>query len=311
MKCVIPFLFTACLLNAHCNAQETNQAYEILKIKEQRTPLKTFADDKLVKNSIVKTVFNYTYSYNLKKDTVLYYDCSGKKSNNNNPILFILKPFGKLNKSKLLIIENKSLIDSLVLNFEDSSNAIEVNGRDTYFLNAPYYQELKNQLSINGNIADLVDFLDDHLGDYPYQLQYINALNSYKKYHTANYKIMSASIVTLREANDYLDKWKVNYGYNKSNVLNSISQISTEQEVRFEKKLISNQGSLYRYYEHRNIESRFEDQDSVSFDINKNTYTASLSHFQFGLIKQEISKLDRVLYKKTESKHLFLSKGEL
>ena len=136
------------------------------------------------------------------------------------------------------------------------------------------------------------------MGDYPYQLSYLRKISSYKKYKNNKLKILSAKIQTKRTQSDNQDIWNVTYNYNKRNILVSVIKKTVDNEIGFEKKLVFKNGSEYKYKIRNNVESRFEDNDEITFDIIKNTYNSLQNHFQYGIIKEDISQTKRVLYQK-------------
>ena len=186
----------------------------------------------------------------------------------------------------------------MIIKFTDQFQMISINQNDNYQLNPIYYSELKNSIYINKNILDLTDLLDDNLGDYPYQLRYLNRISSYKKYKNQDFKIIKATVKTSRTQSDEQDTWNVIYKYDKSNILQSVAKTSTDGEISFEKKLLSKKNTEYKFKVHNNVESRYEDNDEITFDVNKNTYSRMQSHFQFGLVKEETSQLKTILFRK-------------
>lgn len=63
-------LFLIILFN-YCFSQEK---HETISIKEEYTPLKTYENDKIVKNDRKKEVLSYVYKISAGKDTVKYYN---------------------------------------------------------------------------------------------------------------------------------------------------------------------------------------------------------------------------------------------
>ena len=273
------------------------QFKETIKVKEVFIPLKIYENDKVVKNDKVKKEYIYSYKLNTRKDSILYYEISDSSSS-KIPIIFTLKKDKKANNAIFSITDNENL-GNLNIVFLDKMKCITVNS-DNYILNSLYYNELKKSIYNDNNILDLVDLLDDRLGDYPYQFDYLSKISSNKKYKNEKFKIISAKINTTRTRSGTLDTWSVSYNYNKRDILISIMKKSTEGEIGFEKKLLSHKGTEYKYKIHHNEENRFEDNDEVIFDVDKNTYNAIQSHFQFGLIKEEISQIKRLYYKKNK-----------
>lgn len=274
-----------------------SQIKETTKIKELYIPLKTYENDKIIPNDMVKKEFSYLFKLNMRKDSIFYYDVSDNPLNQVLPIIFTLKS-GKGNKAVFLMRENESL-SSLNILFSDKQKSITIN-KDIYILNSLYYNELKKSICNDNNILDFVDLLDDNLGDYPYQFDSLSKISSYKKYRNNRLKILSAKIYTSRTQSDTKDTWSVSYNYNNRDVLMSVTKKSNVGEIGFEKKLLSHKGTEYRYKIYSNSESRFEDKNEITFDIDKNTYNAIQSHFQFGLIKEEISQIERTYYNKSE-----------
>ncbi|MDQ0594001.1 hypothetical protein QFZ37_002370 [Chryseobacterium ginsenosidimutans] len=289
MKIKISLIFLILVYNYYLS-----QNQEIIKIKEQYTPLKIYINDKVVKNNKVKKDFSYLYKLSMKKDSILYYDVSDNPLNQSLPITFTLKKSKEGNRAILSIKENETF-DTLNIIFSNKLKTITIN-KDVYFCNDLYYSELNKSIYNANNILDLVDFLDDNLGDYPYQLNYILKISSNKKYRNNKLKILSAKIYTTRTQSESRDIWKVNYNYNKNGILISVIKKTNDGELGFEKKLIYKKATEYKYKIHKNVESRYEDNNNITFDINKDTYNVLQNHFQSGLIKEEISQLKRILY---------------
>ena len=273
-----------------------SQNYETIIIKELFTPLKVYENDILVKNDKVKSNFSYLYKVSLNNDSIIYYNTSYTPINQITPIVFILKRKQE-NNNLILSIEENKIIDSMSIEFINNSKSIKVN-TDIYSLNPLYYFELKKSLYENNNILDLIDFLDDNLGDYPYQLNYLTRISSYKKYKNNKLKILSAKLQTKRTQSDNQDIWNVTYNYNKKNILVSVIKKTNDNEISFEKKLVLKKGTEYKYKIRNNVESRFEDNNEITFDIIKHTYNKLQNHFQYGIIKEEISQTKRILYQK-------------
>ncbi|MDP9958122.1 hypothetical protein [Epilithonimonas hungarica] len=260
-------------------------------IKEEYVTLKTYENDKLVKSDRTKKTFTYVYDISSKKDSISYYDISYEPIDKISPTIFVLKKEQNENNLLLLINENGTS-DTLHISFFDNSKSITIN-KDIYFLNSLYYNQLKSTILINKNILDLIDLLDDDLGDYPYQFKDLLKITSNNKYKNSKLKILSAKIYTTRTQSDTQDIWNVNYKYNKNGVLMYLIKKSNDEEIGYEKKLLSQKGREYKYKIYSNVESRFEDNNVIAFDTDKNTYNAILSHFQFGKVKEEISQLKR------------------
>ncbi|MCT2408071.1 hypothetical protein NZD88_11020 [Chryseobacterium antibioticum] len=274
-----------------------SQKKETIKIKEQYTPLKTYENDKNVKNESKKEVFSYNYKLSSKRDTIRYYNDTYDTQDKTIPVTFILSRNKQENNAiTLLVDEEAKVFDSIVIRFTDQQQVVTINQNDMYFLNLSYYTELKKSIINENNMLDLVDLLDDGLGDYPYQLKYLNKITSYKKYKNLDFKILKAVIKTNRTQSDGKDMWNVTYKYNNDNTLQLVTKISTDGEFAFEKKLLSKNGTEYKYKVHNNVESKYEDNDEVTFDVNKNTYSIVQNHFQFGLVKEEISQIKRILF---------------
>ncbi|MFQ6603687.1 hypothetical protein, partial [Flavobacterium sp. C3NV] len=104
------------------------------------------------------------------------------------------------------------------------------------------------------------------------------------------------------------DLWDVSYSYNSKNILTSVIKKSNE-EVQFKKELIKSDGIEYNYKVFRNIESRFEDNDIIKFNLKKNSYEEYNKHFEFGIIRETFTKLKRIYYKReTIKKEEFILK---
>ena len=290
MKTNTLFLLLIFLCNC-CFAQKKTT----IKIEEIWTPIKVYQNDELVKNDKKEMKFSFVYDISETKDSVSFYDISQISINKAPLITYTLKTNSQTHEQNLLIKENE-ILDKINIKFSDETNTITINKKDTYFLNSKYYSDLKNSIYINHNILDLVDLLEDILGDYPYQLEFLKRVSSNKKYKNKDFKILKANISTQRSQSNLQDIWSVSYTYNKDNILTSVIKTSTENDLGFEKKLLSKKATEFKYKIFNNVESRFEDNDEITFDIKKNTYAALQSHFQYGLVKEEISQLKRVLY---------------
>lgn len=293
MKINILFIIYFFVCNSCCSAQNK----QTIKIKEIWTPLKVYENDQLVKDEAGKKIFSYTYVISAKNDSISYYDLSYSTLNKTPPIIYILKKNKQTDELNLIIQENK-VLDSINIKFSDETKSIIIDNHDTYFLNSDYYNELKKTVYSNANILDIVDLLDDILGSYPYQFNHLTKVSSNKKYKGKNFKITKAKIWTVRTQSDIIDIWDVNYEYDKNNVLTSVIKKSVENELGFEKKLLSKKESRYKYKIYNNVESRYVDNDEIIFDVEKNTYNAFLSHFQVGLVKEKTSHLERIFHKK-------------
>ncbi|MCJ7934545.1 MAG: hypothetical protein MUW56_13170 [Chryseobacterium sp.] len=276
-----------------------SQKTEIIRIKELYIPLKTYENDKIVKNDSKKEAFSYVYKLSTGKDTIKYYNDSYTSIDKTVPVIYILKNNSQLNNSLTLHIHEEGKdMDSMIIKFTDQHQTVTINQNDVYTLNQAYYTELKNSIYTQNNILDLVDLLDDNLGDYPYQFKYLSRISSYKKYKDHNVTIIKASLKTNRTQSDEKDTWNVMYTYDKNNILQSIIKKSTDGEAAFEKKMVSKSGTEYKYKVRNNVESRYEDKDEITFDINKHTYSLIQSHFQFGLVKEETSQVKSISFKK-------------
>lgn len=293
MKTNILLLFLIFLCNS-CYAQK-----EItIKIEESWIPLQIYENDELVKNDKKEVKFSYIYIISSGRDTISYYDISSQDELSDQiPIIYVLESTKKTDEKKLLIKENNS-IENMTIEFSDEKNTITINKSDTYLLNIKYYNELKNSICNNHNILDLVDLLDDVLGDYSYKFEYLKRISSNKKFKNRNFKIINAKIFTHRMQSNKQDIWNVNYSYNSDDVLTLVTKRSTKNDLSFEKKLLAKKGGEYKYKTYNNVENRFEDNNELTFDVEKNTYSVLQSHFQFNSIKEEISQLNRILYKK-------------
>ncbi|MCU7618758.1 hypothetical protein NZ698_16300 [Chryseobacterium sp. PBS4-4] len=286
MKALHIFLI---LIYSYCFTQN----HKTIKVKEEYVPLKTYENDKLVKSDKTKKTFTYIYNISSKNDSILYYDISDEPINKISPIIFALKKEQNENTLLLLINDNR-ILETLHISFSDSSKSITVN-KDAYFLNSLYYNQLKKTILINNNILDLIDLLDDDLGDYPYQFNYLLKITSQRKYKNKKLKILSAKIYTTRTQSDIQDIWNVGYKYNKNGALMYVIKKSIDKEISYEKRLLFQKKGEYKYKIYSNVESRFENNNVITFDIDKNTYTAIRSHFQFGNIREETSQLKRFL----------------
>lgn len=293
MNFKVHFIFFIFIVHS-CNAQYN----KIIKINEVYNPLDVYENDVLIENYKEKKVLSYIYNINEKGNSVEYFDTSDKTAEEATPIIYFFKE-NQNNGEQVLLIKDNEIYDSLKIKFSDKFNSVLINGRDAYYLNSKYYIELKQKVKFNNSILDLVDLLDDNLGDYPYQFAYLNKISTNNKYFNKNFKIKKAKIITNRTQSNQQDIWNVTYCYDKDNVLKSVSKKSLDNEVSFEKKLLLKKGTEYIYKIYINVESRYEDNDELTFDIKNNDFKLLHSRFHFGSLREENLVLERILFQKT------------
>lgn len=146
-----------------------------------------------------------------------------------------------------MLIWNKNHTDTISLFFHHKKRSIQVN-QDDYFLTNRYYKFLKNKVLKEKNITEIVDFLDDKLGDYflPDEIFLIGSKSKYKK----KFRIKNATIKTIKAYSDGFDSWKVSFLYDKKGILkNQKNQINDEFSYIKTRKYIDSEKKIFEIEE--------------------------------------------------------------
>ena len=125
----------------------------------------------------------YTFlRFNRRKDTLFVYKKHTPKDIVQKDAFSYFLTTKKIATDKLqLLIGDKNRTDTLLFHFENP-NIIRVN-RDSYILSDEYSRFLKKKLFKKRDIATILDFLDDQLGDYfiDTEVFMISTKDKYKK----------------------------------------------------------------------------------------------------------------------------------
>ncbi|MFJ1492377.1 hypothetical protein [Capnocytophaga canis] len=203
----------------------------------------------LMNNNIEKRQFFTTFLLNTKKDTI-FINKSEFLSKVDNKNKFTNRfSIDVLSSRANLLIWNKNHTDTISLFFHHKKRSIQVN-QDYYFLTNRYYKFLKNKVLKEKNITEIVDFLDDKLGDYflPDEIFLIGSKSKYKK----KFRIKNATIKTIKADSDGFDSWKVSFLYDKKGILKN------------QKKQINDE---FSYIKTR----KYIDSEKIIFEIEENT----------------------------------------
>ena len=135
----------------------------------------------------------YTFlHFNRKKDTLFVHQRDTLKGIEQKDAFSYFLTTKKIATDKLqLFIGDKNRMDTLLFRFENP-NIIRVN-RDSYILSDEYSRFLKKKIFKKRDIATILDFLDDQLGDYFIDMEVfmISTKDKYKK----NLKIDGGTII--------------------------------------------------------------------------------------------------------------------
>lgn len=205
--------------------------------------------DSLMNNNIEKRQFFTTFLLNTKKDTI-FVNKSEFLSKVDNKNKFTNRfSIDVLSSRANLLIWNKNHTDTISLFFHHKNRTIQVN-QDYYFLTNRYYKFLKNKVLKEKNITEIVDFLEDKLGDYflPDEIFLIGSKSKYKK----KFRIKNATIKTIKADSDGFDSWKVSFLYDKKGIL------------KIQKKQINDE---FSYIKTR----KYIDSEKIIFEIEENT----------------------------------------
>ncbi len=143
----------------------------------------------------------YTFlRFNSRKDTLFVYKKHTPKDIVQKDAFSYFLTTKKIATDKLqLLIGDKNRTDTLLFHFENP-NIIRVN-RDSYILSDEYSRFLKKKLFKKRDIATILDFLDDQLGDYfiDTEVFMISTKDKYKK----NLKMYGGTIINEADTTVY------------------------------------------------------------------------------------------------------------
>ena len=143
----------------------------------------------------------YTFlRFNRRKDTLFVHKKDTPKDIAQKDAFSYFLTTKKIATDKLqLLIGDKNRMDTLLFHFENP-NIIRVN-RDSYILSDEYSHFLKKKIFKERDIATILDFLDDQLGDYfiDTEVFMISTKDKYKK----NLKIDGGTIINEADTTVY------------------------------------------------------------------------------------------------------------
>ena len=113
-------------------------------------------ENNIPQDSVAFPIF-HQFVYEKGKEALSYDAYTDASSYNSCKLHLITK-----NNNATLFVDDSTLN----LKFFDSKYKIEVNKKDVYFLEKQYYNFLKTKILEQKDISEILDFLDDCLGDY-------------------------------------------------------------------------------------------------------------------------------------------------
>ncbi|MFK8303741.1 hypothetical protein ACI75Y_12650 [Capnocytophaga stomatis] len=205
--------------------------------------------DSLIEDKTEKSIFFINFLFNKKKDTIFI-----NKSeilleiDNENKFINRLTVDVSNNKANLLVW-NKNYTDTIVLRFHHQERAVQINN-DLYSLTNEYYSFFKKKVLKDRNITEIIDFLDDELGNYflPAEIFLIGSKSKYRK----KFRIKNATIKTIKVDSDGLDSWKISFLYDKKGIL-EIQKKGIDDEISYLKR------------------RKYIDFEKIIFEIEENT----------------------------------------
>lgn len=121
--------------------------------------------DTLIEDKTEKSIYFVNFLFSKKKDTI-FINKSEILSEIDNENKFINRLTIEVSDNKAnLLIWNKNYTDTIVLSFHHQKRAVQVND-DLYFLTEKYYSFFEKKVLEDRNIPEMIDFLDDKLGNY-------------------------------------------------------------------------------------------------------------------------------------------------
>lgn len=285
-------------------AQESH-LYNLVSIENKIIDKGEYIDDKKTSETEENRNEKLIYILNIKKDSITYYNFYNSELN----IEEISTLYSLIKKENILLLNSKreNEENTLQIKFNSPEKSIVIGKNDIFYLNKDYFDFLYQTVFQEQNIPNLVDFLEDFLDDY--NLDNLKFITSNEKYKHQNFKIQKAHLESYRsQASDYLDKWDVNFSYNKRGLLNYLKKESEEEgDIALEKKLILNKKGSFKYTIHKNNESRLITDVENTFDLSKKIYNEKMTAFQVGLGRESRSITQRISYKVIPFDNLFLN----
>lgn len=205
--------------------------------------------DSLIEDKTEKSIFFINFLFNKKKDTI-FINKSEILSEIDNENKFINRLTVDVSNNKAnLLVWNKNYTDTIVLRFHHQERAVQINN-DLYSLTNEYYSFFKKKVLKDRNITEIIDFLDDELGNYflPAEIFLIGSKSKYRK----KFRIKNATIKTIKADSDGLDSWKISFLYDKKGIL-EIQKKGIDDEISYLKR------------------RKYIDFEKIIFEIEENT----------------------------------------
>ncbi|ATA90303.1 hypothetical protein [Capnocytophaga stomatis] len=205
--------------------------------------------DSLIEDKTEKSIFFINFLFNKKKDTI-FINKSEILSEIDNENKFINRLTVDVSNNKAnLLVWNKNYTDTIVLRFHHQERAVQINN-DLYSLTNEYYSFFKKKVLKDRNITEIIDFLDDELGNYflPAEIFLIGSKSKYRK----KFRIKNATIKTIKVDSDGLDSWKISFLYDKKGIL-EIQKKGIDDEISYLKR------------------RKYIDFEKIIFEIEENT----------------------------------------
>lgn len=251
--------------------------------------------DSLIEDKTEKSIFFINFLFNKKKDTI-FINKSEILSEIDNENKFINRLTVDVSNNKAnLLVWNKNYTDTIVLRFHHQERAVQINN-DLYSLTNEYYSFFKKKVLKDRNITEIIDFLDDELGNYflPAEIFLIGSKSKYRK----KFRIKNATIKTIKADSDGLDSWKISFLYDKKGIL-EIQKKEIDDEISYLKR------------------RKYIDFEKIIFEIEENTVkrnTITQQEIYLSNKKQKIKqqniqyKLNITTFMKNESKKILNDK---
>ena len=216
-------------------------------------------ENNIPQDSVAFPIF-HQFVYEKGKEALSYDAYTDASSYNSCKLHLITK-----NNNATLFVDDSTLN----LKFFDSKYKIEVNKKDVYFLEKQYYNFLKTKILEQKDISEILDFLDDCLGDY-FLLEDLFLVSSKSKYRF-NYKILKAVLVTQKQQSDGFEKWLVFYIYDEKGIVSITKKAYKKGENYadisfFKERLSTNPNSFSFSITEANVKSMEETQKTISLD---------------------------------------------
>jgi len=165
-----------------------------------------------------KTIENYVAAFSPQTDSVIIYKWNKTDGENPSKYTFWAKKDRSGNAIRFLSSDGADILVSFLTGHRLGVNA------DIYFLNAAYYDYLKQKLLLQKSVLDLAFFLKDGYGDYAPYLEILTGKNWRNQKENPDHKILSVEVKNKNyQTEDQYHQWRAVYTYNRSGILKAIS----------------------------------------------------------------------------------------